>query len=130
MSNNTKVLSDLIEKTIDAEITRRLGQVGNPVLRASIEDLLRDATVEKIHTALSSRPPKALDIAAAVQQSIDDLSLTLKGKGTALKGSFRSAKSNDNGGKHDSGSKSSPPARLRTPPSRSYGGKGGGYGGK
>ena len=129
-TSNSKLLAERIEKAIDAEITRRMGTVSNPVLRASIQDLLRDSVTDRIMTAITAVPPKAIDIAAAVEQSMNELASSVKNlKGTpALKGSFKGAgTSNDNGGKtSDSGSKT--PAR----PTRTYssGGKGGGYGGK
>lgn len=131
MANNTTVLAQRIEKAIDAEITRRMGTMSNPVLRASIQELLRDSVSEKILLAVSANPPKAIDIATAVGESMDELASSVKSlKGSALKGSFKSAGSgNDNGGKtSDSGAKSTTRAR----PTRTYssGGKGGGYGGK
>jgi hypothetical protein len=129
MSKQPKQLGDLIEKAIDAEIARRLGQVSNPALRGAVEELLRDAAAEKIERAMTSRPPKPLDIAKAVQESVDELSASIKGlkKTSALNRSFQRASSNDNGGKDsDYGGKYSPPAR--TP---SFGGKDGyDYGGK
>lgn len=131
MTNNTTVLAQRIEKAIDAEITRRMGTISNPVLRNSIQELLRDSVSEKILLAVSANPPKAIDIATAVQHSMDELAQSVKSlKGNALKGSFKSAGSgNDNGGKTSgSGAKSSPrtPRATRT---YSSGGKGG-YGGK
>lgn len=128
MNNNAKVLGEKIERAIDAEIARHLGQVSNAILRASIEDILRDSACEKILTALSSVPPKTIDVATAVRQSMDELAQQMKGVKGSLKSRFSSAGStNDNGGKNDSGAKSS---SRYTPPSRSYGGKDGGHGGK
>lgn len=127
MTRNTTALAQRIEKAIDAEIERTMGTISNPVLRASIQDLLRDSVSEKIMAALSTMPPKALDISLAVRQSLDELAQGVKElKGGSLKGSFkRSGTSNDNGGKTSSGSKTS------SRPTRTYssGGKGG-YGGK
>lgn len=131
MSNNSQLIAQRIEKAIDAEITRRMGTISNPTLRASIQELLRDSVSEKILLAVSANPPKAIDIASAVQDSMDELANSVKSlKGSALKGNFKKAgTTNDNGGKtSDSGSKSSP----RTTRTRSYssGSKGGGWGGK
>lgn len=130
MANNTTVLAQRIEKAIDAEITRRMGTISNPVLRASVQELLRDSVSEKILLAVSSTPPKAIDIATAVEQSMTELAQSVKSlKGTALKGSFKTAgTTNDNGGKtSDSGAKSTP--RVRPTRTYSSGGKDG-YGGK
>lgn len=130
-SSSSKVLAERIERAIDTEIARRMGTVSNPVLRASIQDLLRESVNERILVAVSSNPPKTIDIVTAVEQSMNDLASSvksLKGSGQSLKGNFKSAgTSNDNGGKtSDSGSKTSD----RPAPRTGYGGKGGGYGGK
>ena len=128
MARNTTALAQRIERAIHDEITRRLGSISNPVLRASIEELLADSVQEKILAAVSAVPPRAVDIATAVQHSLDELAKdmkNLKSSGGALKGSFRSA---DSGSKSGSGGKSSP---RRAPPSprRDSGGKYG-HGGK
>lgn len=131
MAHNTTVLAQRIEKAIDAEITRRMGTISNPVLRASVQDLLRDSVSEKILLAVSANPPKAIDIATAVQQSMDELGNSMKSlKGNALKSNFKSAgTTNDNGGKtSDSGAKASPRI-TRVTRTYSSGGKDG-YGGK
>ncbi len=130
-SNSSKILADRIERAIEMEITRRMGTVSNPVLRASIQDLLREDVNARILRALSANPPKTIDIVAAVEQSMNDLASSvksLKGNGQSLKGNFKSAgTSDDNGGKTtDSGSKT----RSRPSPTSDYGGKGRDHGGK
>ncbi len=131
MTNNTTVLAQRIEKAIDTEITRRMGTISNPVLRSSIQELLRDSVSEKILLAVSANPPKAIDIATAVQHSMDELAQSVKSlKGNALKGSFKSAGSgNDNGGKTSGSGAKSSPRTTRATRTYSSGGKGG-YGGK
>lgn len=110
MSNTTHLLAQRIEKAIDAEITRRLGTISNPTLRASIHELLHDSVNEKILQALSTTPPKTIDIATAVAHSMDELAGSVKAlKGSALKSRFKVARNSDNGGKtSDSGAKAAP----------------------
>lgn len=122
---NSKTLVDRIEKAIDAEITRNLGSIVNPVLRASIEDLLRDAAYDKMMTALDANPPKALDVVKAVQESLEELSQSVLGlKKAPLADNFKKA-----------GKEAKPAPVKKTPTPRaspsSYGGKySRSYGGK
>lgn len=115
MTHNSRIISDHIERAVNAEVARRMGTISNPVLRATIEELLRDTAYEKILAALRANPPQSLDIAKAVKESMDEISLSVRGLKSSLNGKFKLAGRNDNGGKDDSGSKTSP--------RRSYGGK-------
>lgn len=114
-----------LEKAIEREIQQKLSGVDNSTLRSVIEETLQNKVSAEIEAALSSNPPKPVNVQKTVKDCMDAIIKSITNPQGSLSNSFSSSNYGGKGGSY--GGKDSDTPTPRRP---SYGGKGGGYGGK